>query len=85
MPLPTLTELFGASGEHYWQLAHGIDDRRVVREREAKSISNETTFAEDIANMEVLRAWLVELVEQVARRLRQHDIKGRTVELKVRF
>ena len=85
MPVATLNELFGSSGEHYWQLAHGIDDRRVVPDREAKSISNETTFAEDIADMEVLRAWLVELVEQVARRLRQHDIKGRTVELKVRF
>jgi len=85
MPLATLNELFGACGEHYWQLAHGIDNRRVVTDREAKSISNETTFAEDIADMEVLRAWLVELVEQVARRLRQHDIKGRTVDLKVRF
>ena len=85
MPLAQLNELFGASGEHFWQLAHGIDDRRVVPDREAKSISNETTFAEDIADVEVLRAWLVELVEQVARRLRRHDIKGRTVELKVRF
>ena len=85
MPLASLNELFGSSGEHYWQLAHGIDDRRVVPDREAKSISNETTFAEDIADMDVLRAWLVELVEQVARRLRRHDIKGRTVELKVRF
>ncbi len=85
MPLDMLNDLFGSSGEHYWQLAHGIDDRQVVPDREAKSISNETTFAEDIADMEVLRAWLVDLVEQVARRLRQHDIKGRTVELKVRF
>ncbi len=85
MSLPSLHELFGVAGEHYWQLAHGIDDRRVVPDREAKSISNETTFAEDIADIEVLRAWLVELVEQVARRLRRHDIKGRTVELKVRF
>ena len=85
MPLDTLNDLFGSSGEHYWQLAHGIDDRQVVPDREAKSISNETTFAEDIVDMEVLRAWLVDLVEQVARRLRQHDIKGRTVELKVRF
>ena len=85
MPLDTLNDLFGSSGEHYWQLAHGIDDRQVVPDREAKSISSETTFAEDIADMEVLRAWLVDLVEQVARRLRQHDIKGRTVELKVRF
>jgi len=85
MPLDTLNDLFGSSGEHYWQLAHGIDNRRVVPDREAKSISNETTFAEDIADMEVLRAWLVDLVEQVARRLRQHDLRGRTVELKVRF
>ena len=85
MPVETLHELFGSSGEHYWQLAHGIDDRQVIPDHEAKSISNETTFTEDIADMEVLRAWLVELVEQVARRLRRLDIKGRTVELKVRF
>lgn len=84
-PLETLNYLFGAAGEHYWRLAHGIDDRRVVPDREAKSISHETTFAEDIADREVLRAWLVELVAQVARRLRRHGIKGRQVELKVRF
>jgi DNA polymerase-4 len=81
----TLNELFGASGEHYWNLAHGIDNRLVVPDRDAKSISNETTFAEDISDLEVLRAWLVDLVEQVARCLRRHDIKGRTIELKVRF
>ena len=85
LSIETLTDCFGASGEHYWQLAHGINDRQVVPDREAKSISNETTFATDISDPEILRAWLVELVEQVARRLRRHDIKGRTVELKVRF
>ena len=85
MPINTLNDLFGSAGEHYWQLAHGIDDRRVVSDREAKSISNETTFAADISDMEVLRAWLVELVDQVAQRLRRHDLKGRAVELKVRF
>ena len=85
MPLATLNDLFGASGEHYWRLAHGLDDGRVVPDREAKSISNETTFAEDIADLDVLRAILVGLVEQVARRLRFHGLQGRTVELKVRF
>ena len=85
IPAGKLTDLFGAAGQHYWKLAHGIDDRRVVPDREAKSISNETTFPEDIAEMAVLRAWLVELVEQVARRLRGHDLRGRTAELKVRF
>ncbi len=85
IPLKALTDLLGASGEHYWRLAQGIDHRAVVPDREAKSISNETTFAEDIADIEVLKAWLVELAEQVARRLRRHEVKGRTVELKVRF
>ena len=81
----SLTDLFGTSGEHYWQLSHGIDNRPVVPDREAKSISNETTFSEDITELEDLKAWLVTLVEQVSRRLRNHDRLGRTVELKIRF
>lgn len=76
---------FGSSGEHLWELAHGIDHRAVVPDREAKSISHETTFAIDLDEREVLRAWLLELTEQVARRLRRHDLRGRTVEIKVRF
>ena len=62
-----------------------MDDRPVVPDREAKSISHETTFATDIDDLEVLRAWLLELTEQVARRLRRHQLRGRTVQLKVRF
>ncbi len=81
----SLFDLFGTSGEHYWQLSRGIDDRPVVPDREAKSISNETTFAEDICDVDSLRAWLVTLVEQVSRRLRNQDRTGRTVELKIRF
>jgi DNA polymerase-4 len=85
MSVEILKGHFGAVGEHLWQLAHGIDDRRVVPDREAKSISHETTFAEDIDDCDVLRAWLVELAEQVARRLRRHNLRGRTVQLKIRF
>ena len=84
-PLDVLRSHFGSSGEHLWNLAHGIDDRPVVPEREAKSISHETTFERDIADMEALRAWLVDLVEQVGCRLRRHKLRGRTVQLKVRF
>jgi DNA polymerase-4 len=85
LPLATLVELFGASGEHYWQLAHGIDARPVVPDRDAKSISHENTFAKDIDDFELLRAWLLEMTEQVASRLRRHGLRGRTVHLKVRF
>ena len=85
MPSETLNDLFGSLGEHYWELAQGIDKRPVVPDRDAKSISNETTFADDIADPEVLRAWLLDLVDQVGRRLRAHGLRGRTIELKVRF
>ncbi len=80
-----LTENFGRSGEHLWNLAHGIDNRQVVPDHVAKSISHETTFAVDVESMEVLRACLRELTEQVARRLRRNKLRGRTVQLKVRY
>ena len=84
-PLDSLKARFGSSGEHLWQLAHGIDGRAVVSEQEAKSISHETTFERDIDDVEVLRAWLLDLTEQVGWRLRRHGLRGRTVHLKVRF
>ena len=85
LPLEVLKQNFGASGEHFWRLARGIDDRRVVPEREAKSISHETTFERDIEDRDVLRAWLLDLTEQVGWRLRRHGLRGRTVQIKIRF
>ena len=76
---------FGKHGDHLWRLAHGIDDRKVVPDREAKSISHETTFPTDITDMQVLRSWLLSLTEQVARRLRQLSLRGTTVQIKVRY
>ncbi len=84
-PVESLRSQFGSTGQHLWELAHGIDARRVVPEREAKSISHETTFARDIDDMDVLRAWLLDLTLQVAWRLRRHQLRGRVVQLKVRF
>ena len=80
-----LVERFGQFGTHLWQLVRGIDERPVVRDSEAKSISNETTFVHNVADNRVLRAWLMDLSEQVGRRLRAHQRFGRTVQLKVRF
>ncbi len=80
-----LQQHFGNFAEPLWQLAHGIDERPVVSEREARSISQETTFPRDIGDREVLRAWLLDLTAQVAWRLRRHGLKGRTVQLKARL
>ena len=80
-----LRDKFGAMGQRLWQLARGIDSRPVVPGHEAKSISHETTFAVDIDDMEILQACLLQLTEQVARRLRRHELLARTVHIKVRF
>jgi DNA polymerase-4 len=85
-PLATLKMCFGdAVAAHLHDLSHGRDERSVVPDRDARSISHETTFPVDISDAEVLRACLLDLTEQVGRRLRRHDIFGRTVHLKVRF
>ena len=75
---------FGNFAEHLWHLANGVDDREVVTDGQAKSISHETTFAEDLTNKDQLEAWLLHLTEQVAWRLRKHELKGKTVNLKLR-
>ncbi len=75
----------GKFGEHLWRLANGIDDRDVVTDGQAKSISHETTFAEDLTDKDQLEAWLLHLTEQVAWRLRKHELKGKTVNLKLRY
>jgi DNA polymerase-4 len=84
LPEKVLTAHFGVAGRQIRELAHGRDDRAVVPDREAKSISTETTFAQDIGDRQVLRAWLLDLVDHLAGRLRRQGVRARTVELKVR-
>src|SRR6185437_15176472 len=65
--------------------AHGVDDRPVVPDREAKSIGQEQTFGVDVAIPADVRLVLFEQVEQVARRLRKHGLCARTISLKIRY
>jgi DNA polymerase-4 len=85
LPDDLLSGRFGRSAASLARLARGIDDRRVVPDRDAKSISHETTFATDIGDAEVLRSWLLELTEQVATRLRRQDLRGKTLFIKLRY
>ena len=80
-----LGALFGRFGGQLWRLAHGVDHRPVVPDHKTKSISHETTFDEDVFDPEILRTWLLELTEQVAGRLRRNRIRGRCVQIKLRF
>jgi len=84
-PRGVLDDLFGSWGETLSELAQGLDDRPVIPDHKAKSLSHETTFAEDITDVEALRGWLLDLTCQVAARMRRNRLRGRTVHLKIRF
>ena len=75
---------FGKWGALLHDLGRGNEPREVTTEREPKSVSAETTFARDVSDGRELDATLAELSEQVARRLARHDLRGRTVTLKLR-
>ena len=84
-PLPWLVDRFGSRGEWFWQLARGEDDRGVSVERETKSISSETTFAEDVGGEGKLSAIVSEQAHSVAKRLTEHGMRARTVQIKLRL
>ena len=75
----------GEDGRRLWRLARGIDTRAVSSERESKSVSAETTFAEDISDRAELEAVLLGLCEKLARRLKQAEFSTGGVTLKLRL
>lgn len=81
----TLQDCFGKLGVVLWQHAQGMDDNPVVSSREAKSISNELTFQEDVTDIQTIRETLLKLSEKVGYRLRSQNMVGRTVALKIRW
>jgi len=72
------------SGHHLWQLAHGEDHRSISTERGSRSISRESTFEIDIQRGPASDRFLREAAEEVARSLRDENLRARTVRLKVR-
>lgn len=74
-----------AHGHGLHRLAHGLDERRIVPEREAKSISVEDTYAEDVTDRATMEALLTRQATTVAGRLTKARQSGRTVTIKVRL
>jgi len=79
-----LVQRYGEEGARLWHLARGIDTRKVDPERDAKSISAETTFERDIGEFRPLEQTLWELTEKVSARLKANALAGSTVTLKLK-
>jgi DNA polymerase-4 len=83
--LDDLVDWFGtAHGHGLFRLARAEDNRPVVSEREAKSVSAEETFDVDLTDPARLHRELDLLAVRVAGRLRRSGLTGRTVNIKVR-
>jgi DNA polymerase-4 len=79
-----LMKQFPGDGRRLWRLARGIDDRRVVPDRGAKTISSETTFETDISDFATLEKLLWRLSEKVSSRLKNGELAGSTITLKLK-
>jgi DNA polymerase-4 len=79
-----LMKQFASEGRRLWRLARGIDDRLVVPDRGAKTISSETTFETDIRDFATLERLLWKLSEKVSARLKNGELSGTTITLKLK-
>ncbi|MFB7259573.1 DNA polymerase IV [Streptomyces nojiriensis] len=73
-----------AAGAGLYRMALGLDDRPVVAERDAKSVSVEDTFDVDLHDRVRIRGEVQRLADRCVQRLRGSGHSGRTIVLKVR-
>lgn len=76
---------FGKAGTFFYYMVRGIDDRLVECESVRKSVGAETTFDKDLCKQFEIIAELYHVEEEVMRRIKDAEFRGRTVTLKVKF
>ena len=74
-----------AQGRYLLELARGFDHRPVTPDIEAKSVSVEETYEQDLKGSEVIETALLAHAQRLAERLRRSGLAARTVTLKVRY
>ncbi len=72
------------AGKSLGRDAGGWFDAEIGSRGAPKSVSHEHTFNEDTHDQARLESTLAHLAEKVARRLREHGLKARTIQLKLR-
>lgn len=80
-----LHPLFGVRAQMMRERAAGCDSSAITMERDVRSVSHETTFADVLSKREDMLATLVTLLGKVTRRLRQKGLAARTLAIKVRM
>ncbi|TDN88128.1 DNA polymerase-4 [Salegentibacter sp. 24] len=80
-----LTEKFGKSGAHYYNVVRGIHLSEVKPNRIRKSLGAERTFNENISSEIFMLDRLENIAEEIERRLKKNKVAGKTVTLKIKY
>jgi DNA polymerase-4 len=80
-----LHEAVGSLADWLRQLAMGDDPREVCPDRPTKSVSAESTYAEDLIDADVVRGEMEGMARSVAADLESKRLTARTVTIKVRY
>ena len=84
-PVKDLVNRFGKIGYDLHLRANGVGNRELTTYREPKSISQENTFSRDIGDKNKLMDQIRKQSESIANSLKQSDLLGATVKVKIRW
>jgi DNA polymerase IV len=80
-----LLQTLGANGVNLKQLAWGVDTRPVTVGADAKSVSSESTYAEDLTRLHQVQRELLHHAEVLARRLTREELQAATIHIKLKY
>ena len=80
-----LINLFGKSGNYYYKICRGEDDREVEPSRERKSVGAEETFLSDIFQMKDLENEILKIADTLWPRIERSNARAKTLTLKYKY
>lgn len=80
-----LVRLFGKSGNYYYKICRGEDDREVQSSRERKSVGAEETFLTDIYQIKELENEMLKIADTLYPRIERANVKAKTLTLKFKY
>ncbi|MEO7976664.1 DNA polymerase IV [Flavobacterium sp.] len=80
-----LEKHFGKSGKFYFHVVRGIHNSEVKPSRNTKSVASEHTFDVNLTSEIFMLEQLEKIAVSLEKRLRKHNISGKTVTLKIKY
>jgi DNA polymerase-4 len=83
--LEFLEKHFGKSGNFYYNVVRGIHNSEVKSDRITKSVAAEHTFDINLSSEIFMMEQLEKIANSLERRLKKHNIAGKTITLKIKY